>query len=106
MADSVISLEKVKAFWHSQVHEEEKWNLNKVSLFPYFIFCFIFALFLYDSVFVLPSSVVVEAIIVIILMMNKLKCFIAFTCQLKLSLLLYLGLKRFGLRLERIFLQM
>ncbi|PSS07987.1 Mitochondrial import receptor subunit like [Actinidia chinensis var. chinensis] len=28
MADSVISMEKVKAFWHSQVHDEEKWALN------------------------------------------------------------------------------
>ncbi|KAK9203842.1 hypothetical protein WN943_014099 [Citrus x changshan-huyou] len=28
MADSVVSLEKVKAFWHSQVHDEEKWALN------------------------------------------------------------------------------
>ncbi|KAK9198762.1 hypothetical protein WN944_013948 [Citrus x changshan-huyou] len=30
MADSVVSLEKVKAFWHSQVHDEEKWALNAV----------------------------------------------------------------------------
>nr|XP_016505857.1 PREDICTED: mitochondrial import receptor subunit TOM5 homolog [Nicotiana tabacum] len=28
MADSVISGDKIKAFWHSQVHDEEKWNLN------------------------------------------------------------------------------
>ncbi|XP_009627646.1 mitochondrial import receptor subunit TOM5 homolog [Nicotiana tomentosiformis] len=28
MADSVISFDKVKAFWNSQVHDEEKWNLN------------------------------------------------------------------------------
>ncbi|XP_057952877.1 mitochondrial import receptor subunit TOM5 homolog [Malania oleifera] len=28
MADSVIPLEKLKAFWHSQVHDEEKWALN------------------------------------------------------------------------------
>ncbi|RAL39906.1 hypothetical protein DM860_008046 [Cuscuta australis] len=28
MAKSVMSLEKVKAFWHSQVHDEEKWSHN------------------------------------------------------------------------------
>ncbi|WRX18120.1 hypothetical protein QQP08_010607 [Theobroma cacao] len=28
MADPVISIDKVKAFWHSQVHDEEKWALN------------------------------------------------------------------------------
>ncbi|XP_057480160.1 mitochondrial import receptor subunit TOM5 homolog [Actinidia eriantha] len=28
MADSVISMEKVKTFLHSQVHDEEKWALN------------------------------------------------------------------------------
>ncbi|XP_021901652.1 mitochondrial import receptor subunit TOM5 homolog [Carica papaya] len=28
MADKVISLEKLKAIWHSQVHDEEKWALN------------------------------------------------------------------------------
>ncbi|KAK4350355.1 hypothetical protein RND71_029668 [Anisodus tanguticus] len=28
MAASVISMDKIKAFWHSQVHDEEKWNLN------------------------------------------------------------------------------
>ncbi|KAH0690551.1 hypothetical protein KY289_017909 [Solanum tuberosum] len=32
MADSVISVDKVKAFWHSQVHDEERWNLNKKLL--------------------------------------------------------------------------
>ncbi|KAK4362301.1 hypothetical protein RND71_017542 [Anisodus tanguticus] len=28
MAASVISLDNIKAFWHSQFHDEEKWNLN------------------------------------------------------------------------------
>ncbi|GFZ07690.1 Mitochondrial import receptor subunit like [Actinidia chinensis var. chinensis] len=28
MADAVISMEKIKAFWHSQVHDDEKWALN------------------------------------------------------------------------------
>ncbi|XWS37264.1 hypothetical protein CRYUN_Cryun19dG0028500 [Craigia yunnanensis] len=28
MADTVISLDKVKAFYHSQVHDEEKWAHN------------------------------------------------------------------------------
>ncbi|XP_044485237.1 mitochondrial import receptor subunit TOM5 homolog [Mangifera indica] len=28
MADSVISLDKLKAIWHSQIHDEEKWALN------------------------------------------------------------------------------
>ncbi|KAG5618452.1 hypothetical protein H5410_018276 [Solanum commersonii] len=32
MADSVISVDKVKAFWHSQVHDEERWNLNKATI--------------------------------------------------------------------------
>ncbi|KAK4735502.1 hypothetical protein R3W88_009763 [Solanum pinnatisectum] len=32
MADSVISVDKVKAFWQSQVHDEERWNLNKKLL--------------------------------------------------------------------------
>ncbi|XAR63812.1 hypothetical protein NMG60_11023906 [Bertholletia excelsa] len=27
MANSVISVEKIKAFWHSQLHEE-KWSLH------------------------------------------------------------------------------
>ncbi|GKV41311.1 hypothetical protein SLEP1_g48860 [Rubroshorea leprosula] len=28
MANSTISLEKVKSFWHSMVHDEEKWAVN------------------------------------------------------------------------------
>ncbi|XP_022775839.1 mitochondrial import receptor subunit TOM5 homolog [Durio zibethinus] len=28
MADTVISLDKLKAFWYSQVHNEEKWAQN------------------------------------------------------------------------------
>ncbi|KAJ0106430.1 mitochondrial import receptor subunit TOM5 homolog [Pistacia vera] len=28
MADSVISLDKLKTIWHSQIHDEEKWALN------------------------------------------------------------------------------
>ncbi|KAL7616365.1 mitochondrial import receptor subunit TOM5 homolog [Lactuca sativa] len=28
MADAVISLEKVKAFWRSQVQDEDNWALN------------------------------------------------------------------------------
>ncbi|XP_059643750.1 mitochondrial import receptor subunit TOM5 homolog [Cornus florida] len=28
MADSVISMEKVKAFWNSQIYDEDKWALN------------------------------------------------------------------------------
>ncbi|XP_019058622.1 PREDICTED: mitochondrial import receptor subunit TOM5 homolog [Tarenaya hassleriana] len=28
MADTVVSIDKLKAFWHSQVHDEEKWALN------------------------------------------------------------------------------
>uniref|UniRef100_A0A6N2LGY5 Uncharacterized protein n=1 Tax=Salix viminalis TaxID=40686 RepID=A0A6N2LGY5_SALVM len=28
MADSSVSIDKLKAFWHSQVHDEEKWALN------------------------------------------------------------------------------
>ncbi|OAY47495.1 mitochondrial import receptor subunit TOM5 homolog [Manihot esculenta] len=28
MADSVVSLEKLKAFWNSQIYDEEKWALN------------------------------------------------------------------------------
>ncbi|KAJ6970256.1 mitochondrial import receptor subunit TOM5 [Populus alba x Populus x berolinensis] len=28
MADSSVSTDKLKAFWHSQVHDEEKWALN------------------------------------------------------------------------------
>lgn len=30
MADSSVSIDKLKAFWHSQVHDEEKWALNMV----------------------------------------------------------------------------
>ncbi|KAK6250087.1 hypothetical protein SCA6_004092 [Theobroma cacao] len=33
MADPVISIDKVKAFWHSQVHDEEKWALNMLFFF-------------------------------------------------------------------------
>ncbi|XP_019056657.1 PREDICTED: mitochondrial import receptor subunit TOM5 homolog [Tarenaya hassleriana] len=28
MAVTVVSIENLKAFWHSQVHDEEKWALN------------------------------------------------------------------------------
>ncbi|KAL9337722.1 hypothetical protein Peur_069491 [Populus x canadensis] len=28
MADSSVSIDKLKALWHSQVHDEEKWALN------------------------------------------------------------------------------
>ncbi|GMQ10947.1 hypothetical protein CsSME_00053752 [Camellia sinensis var. sinensis] len=28
MVDAVISMDKIKAFWNSQVHNEEKWALN------------------------------------------------------------------------------
>ncbi|MBA0552376.1 hypothetical protein Goshw_013432, partial [Gossypium schwendimanii] len=28
MADTVISLDKLKAFWNSQVHDEENWAHN------------------------------------------------------------------------------
>ncbi|XP_057805038.1 mitochondrial import receptor subunit TOM5 homolog [Salvia miltiorrhiza] len=28
MADKVISLDSIKAFWHSQVHDPEKWDHN------------------------------------------------------------------------------
>ncbi|KAJ4713209.1 Mitochondrial import receptor subunit TOM5 [Melia azedarach] len=28
MAESVISVEKLKSLWHSQLHDEEKWALN------------------------------------------------------------------------------
>ncbi|KAF8399603.1 hypothetical protein HHK36_015472 [Tetracentron sinense] len=29
MADTAISMQKLKMFWDSQVHDEEKWSLNK-----------------------------------------------------------------------------
>ncbi|KAJ8752762.1 hypothetical protein K2173_007072 [Erythroxylum novogranatense] len=35
MADTTIALEKLKAFWHSQVHDEEKWALNMLTLTTY-----------------------------------------------------------------------
>ncbi|MBA0821326.1 hypothetical protein Goarm_018192, partial [Gossypium armourianum] len=28
MANSMVSLDKLKAFWHSQVHDEENWARN------------------------------------------------------------------------------
>ncbi|XP_073124006.1 mitochondrial import receptor subunit TOM5 homolog [Henckelia pumila] len=28
MADRLLSVEDIKAFWHSQVHDPEKWELN------------------------------------------------------------------------------
>ncbi|KAI3454809.1 hypothetical protein Pfo_011472 [Paulownia fortunei] len=28
MADKVISVENIKAFWHSQFHDPDKWDLN------------------------------------------------------------------------------
>uniref|UniRef100_A0A2P2JKG8 Mitochondrial import receptor subunit TOM5 homolog n=1 Tax=Rhizophora mucronata TaxID=61149 RepID=A0A2P2JKG8_RHIMU len=28
MADTLISLDSLKALWHSQVHDEDKWALN------------------------------------------------------------------------------
>jgi hypothetical protein len=32
MADSSVSIDQLKAIWHSQVHDEEKWALNMVLL--------------------------------------------------------------------------
>ncbi|EOA21885.1 hypothetical protein CARUB_v10002362mg, partial [Capsella rubella] len=28
MANNVISIDKLKAFWHSEVHDEQKWAVN------------------------------------------------------------------------------
>ncbi|CAN8236986.1 unnamed protein product [Cochlearia groenlandica] len=28
MANSVVSMEKLKALWHSEVHDEQKWAAN------------------------------------------------------------------------------
>ncbi|KAL8457613.1 hypothetical protein ACS0TY_034658 [Phlomoides rotata] len=28
MADKAVSLDSIKAFWHSQVHDPDKWDLN------------------------------------------------------------------------------
>ncbi|CAI0560369.1 unnamed protein product [Linum tenue] len=28
MANSVVSLDNLKAFWHSQVHDEQNWDVN------------------------------------------------------------------------------
>ncbi|KAI8543082.1 hypothetical protein RHMOL_Rhmol08G0190500 [Rhododendron molle] len=33
MADSMISMEKIKAFWHSQVHDEQQWAQNMKVIF-------------------------------------------------------------------------
>ncbi|CAA3026445.1 mitochondrial import receptor subunit TOM5 homolog [Olea europaea subsp. europaea] len=30
MAETVISVEKIKAFWHSQLNDPDKWDLNKL----------------------------------------------------------------------------
>ncbi|TYJ25843.1 hypothetical protein E1A91_A07G076900v1 [Gossypium mustelinum] len=32
MANSMVSLDKLKAFWHSQVHDEENWARNMAPL--------------------------------------------------------------------------
>ncbi|MFS7952434.1 putative mitochondrial import receptor subunit TOM5 viridi [Helianthus anomalus] len=32
MADAVISLDKIKAFWRSQVHDEDNWAMNSKLL--------------------------------------------------------------------------
>ncbi|RVW91236.1 Mitochondrial import receptor subunit TOM5-like [Vitis vinifera] len=32
MADTVVSLDNIKAFWNAQIHDEEKWALNMVLL--------------------------------------------------------------------------
>lgn len=32
MADTMISLDKLKEIWHSQVHEENNWAFNMVSV--------------------------------------------------------------------------
>ncbi|CAN1839905.1 Mitochondrial import receptor subunit TOM5 homolog [Linum perenne] len=31
MANSPVSLEKLKSIWHSQVHDEQNWEVNKVA---------------------------------------------------------------------------
>ncbi|XP_019090607.1 PREDICTED: mitochondrial import receptor subunit TOM5 homolog [Camelina sativa] len=28
MANNVVSFDKLKAFWHSEVHDEQKWAVN------------------------------------------------------------------------------
>ncbi|KAF8378580.1 hypothetical protein HHK36_029926 [Tetracentron sinense] len=76
MADTVISMEKLKEFWHSQVHDEEKWALNMhvskkeliqrgkvgaMALWPGRIASFLFLLFVGECVgrpfYPLPSKI-------------------------------------------------
>ncbi|KAL9266394.1 Mitochondrial import receptor subunit TOM5-like protein [Drosera capensis] len=38
MADKFLSLEKVKEVWHTQVHDEQNWALNKKLLRAFGLF--------------------------------------------------------------------
>lgn len=40
MADSMISMENIKAFWHSQVHDEQQWAQNMVTSLSLYICIF------------------------------------------------------------------
>lgn len=46
MADAMISVEKIKAFYHSQIHDPDKWDLNKV-IFILPLFCLRYRLILF-----------------------------------------------------------
>lgn len=35
MVKSVISMEQLKALWHSEVHNEQKWAANMVKSLPF-----------------------------------------------------------------------
>lgn len=38
MVKSIISMDQVKALWHSEVHNEQKWAANMVNSVPFFYF--------------------------------------------------------------------
>lgn len=59
MADKGISLDRIKAFWHSQVHDPEKWDANKVFFsFNCFFFDCLISVFFFSEFVILDLATV------------------------------------------------
>lgn len=61
MATTSVAVEKVKSFWNSQVHNEEKWAMNMVPFFLFYPFpCFLYHSFnnMYSLLILVYSEIV------------------------------------------------
>lgn len=61
MAKAVISMDQLKALWHSEVHDERKWASNMVSLLLSSLCLYRSVYVSFDSVLVLSLSVGVDS---------------------------------------------